>query len=97
MCGYNPEKNLFNMPPEESEVAGNLCHKTPIRMEVGEKQTEERVGRHWPHTPGKWRQRVSGVPLLPARSRAVYAADGMFLCRFFFVCILKERKKRKRE
>lgn len=61
VCGYNPEKNLFNMPPEESEVAGNLCHKTPIRMEVGEKQTEVRVGQDWPHTPGRWRQRVSGV------------------------------------
>lgn len=39
-AGYNPEKNLFNMQPEKSEVAGNSCHKTPIRSEVGEKQTE---------------------------------------------------------
>lgn len=28
------------MQPEKSEVAGNLCHKTPIRSELGEKQTE---------------------------------------------------------
>lgn len=39
-AGYNPEKNLLNMQPEKSEVAGNLCHKTPIRSELGEKQTE---------------------------------------------------------
>lgn len=55
MCGNNPEKNLFNMPPEESEVAGNLCHKTLISPEVGEKQTE-RVGQEWSHTPGRWKQ-----------------------------------------
>lgn len=79
------------MPPEESEVAGNLCHKTPIRSEFGEKQTEEGVCRVWPPTPAS-----GGGGSAEFLNCPIKLKQTMFFIHIFLVWFSKRKKKKKR-